>query len=491
MEELVRQINEFAEQAAIIEPDAGRRRELLGAVNDYIEDFLEALPQRPAFIFTEDMGAGLYDYPIREEGVEIGEILRIYKENVDDQALSSVSGKFLGYIPPGSMYYSALGDYMAAVMDEYAGEFGSSPGAVRMEYQLLGWMAELVGYSPQQAKGVLASGGSIATLTCVVTAREAHGLEAQDYARAVVYHTRFTHHCMVKSLHIAGLGGCTMREVATDAQYRMDPEALTQMIGADRAAGLNPWLVVASAGTTDFGNIDELDRLGAIARAERLWFHVDGAYGGFFILSDLVRARFRGLELSDSVVMNPHKGLQTPFGLGAALIRNGEHLYQAHYYTADYLQDRACHKQEVSPADVSPELTRHFRALRLWLPLKLTGVAPFRAMLSEKLLLARYAYQRLQAAPGFEVGPEPELSIFVFRYVDVQGDVNEFNRKLVERLRRDGTIFLTSTLIDTVYMLRFAILSYRTHKDTIDLAVDVLQREAGRLKQQQEHLHDD
>ena len=482
MEDLIRQINAFAEQAGIIEPDAGRRRELLGAVNDYTERFLETLPDRPAFNFTEDMGAGLYDSPITEEGMDIGEILRIYKENVDDQALCAVSGKFFGYIAPCSMYYSALGDYMAAVMDEYAGEFSSSPGAVRMEYQLLDWMAELVGYHAGTAKGVLASGGSIATLTCIVTAREAHGLNAQDYPRAVVYHTRFTHHCVAKSLHIAGLGGCVMRAVPTDADFRMDPDSLAEMIRTDRAAGLEPWLVVSSAGTTDLGNVDELDRIGALAREHGLWFHVDAAYGGFFILCDLVRHRFRGIEMSDSVVMNPHKGLHTPFGLGAALIRDGEHLYRSHYYTADYLQDRAFHRQELSPADVSPELTRHFRALRLWLPLKLIGVAPFRAMLSEKLLLTRYAWQRLQSTPGFEVGPEPELSILVFRYIDVDGDVDEFNRKLVEALRRDGTIFLTSTLIDNVYMLRLSILSYRTHIDTIDLAIDVIRREVEKLK---------
>ena len=482
MQQLIRQINNFAQQAAIIEPDAARRHELLTAVNDYTERFLETLPDRPAFIFTEDMGAGLYDSPITEEGMEIGEILRIYKENVDDQALCSVSGKFFGYISPCSMYYSALGDYMAAVMDEYAGEFTNSPGAVRMEYQLLGWMADLVGYSPDAAKGVLASGGSIATLTCIVTAREAHGLKAENYSRSVVYSTRFTHHCVAKSLHIAGLGGCVMRAVATDAEFRMDPDSLAEMIRTDRAAGLDPWLVVSSAGTTDLGNLDDLERIGAVAHDQGLWFHVDAAYGGFFIMCDLVRDRFRGIELSDSVVMNPHKGLHTPFGLGAALIRDGERLYQAHYYTADYLQDRAFHEQELSPADVSPELTRHFRALRLWLPLKLIGVAPFRAMLNEKLLLARYAYKRLQSTPGFEVGPEPELSIFVFRYVDVEGDVDEFNRRLVEALRRDGTIFLTSTLIDNVYMLRLSILSYRTHIDTIDLAIDVIRREVDKLK---------
>ena len=481
MQDLIRQINDYATQADIIEPDATRRRELLGAVNDYVERFLEDLPERPAFNFTEDMGAGLYASPIAEEGMDMGDILRVYKENVDDQGLTPVSGKFFGYIPPSSMYYSALGDYLAAVTDEYAGEFASCPGAVRMEYQLLDWMAELIGYAPGEAKGVLASGGSIATLTCLVTAREAHSLKAVDYPRAVVYSTRFTHHCVAKSLHIIGLGECVMREVATDRHYRMDPDALARAIRTDREAGLKPWLVVGSAGTTDLGNVDELDRLGARAHEQGLWFHVDGAYGGFFVLCDEVRERFNGIELSDSVVMNPHKGLHTPFGLGAALVRDGERLFQAHYYTADYLQDRVYHKQEISPADVSPELTRHFRALRLWLPLKLIGVAPFRAMLSEKLLLTQYAYQRLQAEPGFEVGPAPELSIFVFRYVDVAGDVDEFNRRLVEALRRDGTIFLSSTRIDGVYMLRFAILSYRTHIDTIDLALDVIRRETLNL----------
>ena len=279
MEDLIRQIKDFAERAGVIEPDAARRRELLVAVNDYTEHFLETLPDRPAYINNDEMGAGLYESPISEQGMAIEEVLRVYKENVDDQGLSPVSGKFFGYIPPCSMYYSALGDYMAAVMNEYAGEFSSSPGAVRMEYQLIRWMADLVGYPADKAKGILASGGSIATLTCMVTAREAHGLKAKDYAQAVVYYTRFTHHCVDKALHIAGMTGCVKREVATDAQFRMDPDALAKTIRADRAKGLEPWLVTSSAGTTDLGNVDSVgqDRCGhkgeraVVPRGRGLW----------------------------------------------------------------------------------------------------------------------------------------------------------------------------------------------------------------------------
>ena len=481
MEELIRQIKRYERQAVSIEPDAGRRQELLTAVNGYIENFLETLPARPAYIDAPDMGRGLYDSPISEQGVAIEEALRLYREHVDYPGLNLVSGKFFGYIPPCSMYYSALGDYLAAVTDEFSGNFDNSPGAVRMEHQLVKWMTGLFGYPKDTAHGILTSGGSIATIACLTTAREIHGLKARRYEKAVVYATRFTHHCVRKALHIIGMTDCVKREVETDAQYRLDSGALARAIADDRAQGLEPWLVVCSAGTTDLGNVDQLDRISAVAKEHGLWLHVDGAYGGFFILSDLDRDRFAGIEASDSMVVNPHKGLHTPFGLGAALVRDGEQLYKAHFHTANYLQDDHGDKEEYSPSDLGPELTRHFRALRLWLPLKLIGVAPFRAMLSEKLLLTRYAYQRFKSLAGFEVGPEPELSIFVFRYVDAPGDLDEFNRKLLEALRRDGTIFLTSTLIDGVYMLRFAVLSYRTHIDTVDLAIEVIQREVGKL----------
>jgi len=333
VEELIKSIKKFEQQADIIEPDAGRRRQLLSAVNDYTEKFLENLPDRPAYIANDEMGKGIYDSPISEQGMGIDEVLQIYKENVDEQGLSPVSGRFFGYIPPCSMYYSALGDYMAAIMDEFTGDFSNCPGAVRMEYQLVRWMADLVGY-PKTAKGVLVSGGSIATLTCMVTAREAHGIKARDYENVVVYYSKLTHHCVNKALHIAGMTDCVRHEVDTDERFRMAPVALTDAIEEDKAKGLTPWLLVGSSGTTDLGNVDQLDKLGTIAKENGLWYHVDGAYGGFFIMTDLVRDRFNGIEMSDSVVMNPHKALHTPFGLGAAIVREGEKLYKAHFYTA-------------------------------------------------------------------------------------------------------------------------------------------------------------
>jgi glutamate/tyrosine decarboxylase-like PLP-dependent enzyme len=233
--------------------------------------------------------------------------------------------------------------------------------------------------------------------------------------------------------------------------------------------------VAGSSGTTDLGSVDPLDSLADVAQRHQLWFHVDGAYGGLFVLSDLVRGLFSGIERSDSVVMNPHKPLQMPFGIGAVLVRNGELLYKAHFHTANYLQDNLAQRDLVSPADLGLELTRHFRALRMWLPLKLIGVAPFRAALNEKILLTRYAYARMQELPGFELSPPPDLTVFAFRYVPPSGEADRFNRDLLEALRRDGTILLSSTVIDGVYMIRFTVLSYRTHLHSVDLALRVIQ----------------
>ncbi|MFT7460769.1 MAG: aromatic-L-amino-acid decarboxylase, partial [Planctomycetota bacterium] len=416
MNKFIDEIKKYEEQSQSIEPEAGQRRELLEKVNHYTEGFLDSIHARNAYVKEGLDGKGIRDALIEEEGVDMDSILKLYKDNVEQQGINTVSGKFMGYIAPCSMFYSALGDYIAAITDPFSVDYMSSPGAVRMEKMLLDWMAGLVGY-PSGALGNLASGGSMATLICIVTARETHGIKAKDFDKSVVYATKLTHHCVRKGLHVAGMGECVIRYVPTDDAYRMRPDALAECIENDKQQGLQPWMVVASAGTTDLGSVDPFNAIADVASKHKLWFHIDGAYGGFFILSDLVKDKFKGVERSDSIVMNPHKTLYTPFGLGAAIIKKGDLLYKAHHYTASYLQDNALEQDEVSPSNLGPELTRHFRALRLWLPLKLIGIAPFRAALSEKILLTRYAYERMRDQDGFEMGPYPELSTFAFRYL--------------------------------------------------------------------------
>src|SRR5918997_1655905 len=417
-------------EARPLDPGAEERIRLRDKVVTYAEAFMESLASRPAFVLSEGDDSALYDSPISEEpAADPDEVLDLLDRGVNRSGVNVGSAGHLAYIPGSNLYASALADYLAAVTNRYSGLYFASPGAVRMERILLRWMAGFLGY-PAASAGDLTSGGSIANLVGIVTAREAHGLKARDFDRAVVYLSEQSHHAIDKALRIAGLGESVKRFVPLDGRHRMRPEALEK-------AGLRPWLIAATAGTTDTGAVDPLDELADVARQHGLWLHVDGAYGAPFALTGYGKQMLSGIERSDSVVLDPHKGLFLPFGSGAVLVREGGHLLEAHHYDASYLQDKdtLASGDEVSPADLSPELTRPFRALRLWLPLKLVGVAPFRAALEEKLLLARHFHQRMRLEDGFEVGPPPDLSIVAFRYLPGRGDPDDFNRKLISAVQ--------------------------------------------------------
>jgi glutamate/tyrosine decarboxylase-like PLP-dependent enzyme len=475
------QIKVLEAKARELEPNRKLRDRINEAVLDYSNDFLDRIYELPAYVTTEDKGVGLYDSPITDEPIGIERALALLRQHVDRPGLNPASGGHIAYIPGGGIFTSAPADYLAAVTNRYAGVFYGSPGAVRMENMLLRWMADMVGY-PESALGSIASGGSIANLTGIVTARDAHGLEARNFDRAVVYMTRQVHHCVGKALRIAGLGSCVKRWVDLDDGYRMRADALEQAIEKDKKDGLIPWLVIASAGTTDTGVVDPLETVGEIAEANGLWYHIDGAYGAFFALCEGGQKLLAGMDRSDSIVMDPHKGLFLPYGSGAVLVKEGQKLFDAHFYTANYMQDAMSSREELSPADLSPELTKHFRGLRLWLPLMLHGVAPFRAALEEKLLLARYFRQELLKVEGFEVGPEPDLSVVTFRYLPRAGDPNRFNRRIIEEVQRDGRVFLSSTMLEDRFILRLAVLAFRTHLDTIDLTLEILKQKVKDLE---------
>jgi len=473
--DLIEQLRRLERAARPLEPGAGRRRRLRNAAVASTERFLRAIANLKGYVETEDKGAGLLDAPISERGIPLERAIALLERDVVRPGGGTATAAHLAYIPGGGIYHAAVGDFLAAVSNKYAGVFFAGPGAVRMENLLVRWVADLVGY-PAEAAGSIASGGSIATLTAIATARDAHRLRAAEYHRSVVYLTDQAHHCIEKALRLAGL--------AMDAGYRMRPDALADVIAADRAAGLRPWLVIAAAGTTDVGAVDPLDAIADVAGREGCWYHVDAAYGGFFLLTEHGRRLLRGIERSDSVVLDPHKGLFLPYGIGIVAVRDARPLAAAHDYSGNYMQDADREPGEMSPADLSPELSKHFRALRMWLPLVHLGVGPFRAALEEKLLLARYFHAGAEAA-GFEVGPSPELSVATYRWVPNGASPEEadrFNQALVDAMRRDGRLFISSTLLDGRFTLRMAALAFRTHRRTIDLALRVLTEQVAALE---------
>ena len=469
---MLEQIKTLETTAQKLEPSPDLRSKWDRAITDYAAHFIDTIKENKAYNTMEKEGSGLANFPIADAGRDVAEILELIRDYVDFPHLNPASGGHLAYIPGGGIYTTALGDYLAAVTNRYAGVFYASPGAVRIENQLIRWMNAIVGF-PENALGNLTSGGSIANLIAITTARDAKHIRAKDIENAVIYTTVQAHHSIHKAIRIAGLDEAQLSYIPTDARFRMDIEELEKKIVEDMKAGKKPFLLIGSAGTTDTGAIDPMDRMADIAKEYDMWYHVDAAYGGFFVLADEVKDAFKGMERADSITIDPHKGLFLAYGLGAVLIRDVAALRSSHYYEANYMQDTFDSLLEPSPADLSPELTKHFRGMRLWLSLQLLGLEPFKAALSEKILLCRYFYTKIQAL-GFAVGPYPDLSVCIYRYIPDTGDANAFNARLVEAVRQDGRVFLSSTTINGVFWIRIAILCFRSHLDYIDLSLQIL-----------------
>ena len=464
-------------EAAPLEPGRAERAALAAAAVAHAEHFLEGLPDGPTYRGWEDFPAEPLDPEFPEEGRSPQAALDYLGRCVDAPGIATASPRFMGYVPGGGLFHSAIGDFLAAASNKYAGFAPAAPGAVRLENATIAWLARSIGF-PEAASGTLTSGGSLANLTAIVAAREAR----DEAGGGAVYLSRSAHHCIDKALRIAGRARAPRRLIETDERHRMRPDALAEALERDSADGVRPWLVVASAGTVDTGAVDPLDQIAGLCERHGAWFHVDGAYGGLFMLCEEGRAALRGIERADTVALDPHKTLFLPYGTGAVVAREGSTLFDAFSASADYIRPFAETEVGPSPGDLSPELTRHFRALRLWLPLQLAGVAAFRAAQSEKIALARYFHERLTAASGWEAGFPPDLSIVAFRYRPAKGDADAFNRSLLQRLQAEGRVFLSGTRIDGADWLRCAILSFRTHLEHVDEAIEVLVRLAAELE---------
>jgi len=463
-----------------LEPSTVIRKAWTDEVIKYSDHFLDNVNKRD-FAFNMDFSDHQRILPegFGDKSFTMSSILKTMDERIDTPGLNPASKGHLGYIPGGGIYPSALGDFLAAVTNRYAGIYFGGPGAVKLENELIQWLVKIMHY-PATAHGNLTSGGSIANLIAITTARDAKNIQPENIRTSVIYLSKQTHHCVHKAIRIAGLGYSIVREVPLDDHFRMDVSVLKSMVEQDKSNGLNPFLLVSSAGTTDTGAMDPLNELCDLAEAYNLWHHVDAAYGGFFILLEEFQESFKGIERTDSLVIDPHKGLFLPYGLGTVLIKDVKAMEASHHYIASYMQDAEKVSLEISPANLSPELTKHFRGMRMWLPMQLFGLKPFVAALEEKILLTRYFYQEIQKQ-DFEVGPFPDMSVMLFRYLPKSGDPNAFNEKLMQAIHKDGRVFFSSTSVNGVFWLRIAILCYRTHLHTVDLCLQMIQENLDKL----------
>jgi aromatic-L-amino-acid decarboxylase len=459
--------------AYVLEPSPERMHALLRLASERIVNHIESLPRQP----TQDVeGAGEFARSLREkapaQGQPFEDLLDLLFDRVIPKSFNTAGPGYLAYIPAGGLFDSALGELIAGAVNRYVGVFLAAPGLAQLEANVVRWFCDFVGYPPS-AQGFLTTGGSLANFTAIVTARSERLPE--DFLKGVLYASDQTHHSVRRASRIAGIPAGNVRVVPTDAWYRMRTEELRKQIRRDREEGSTPFLVVGNGGTTNSGAVDDLPAIADLARDEGLWFHVDAAYGGFFVLTDEGRKVLAGMDRADSITLDPHKGLFLPYGTGSLIVRDGGALKRTHAVQADYLPHMQEDEDLVDFCEISPELSRDFRGLRVWLPFKMHGVGAFRDALQEKLELARYATTSLRALPGIEILAEPQLSIVAFRLTRPDLDppaIDALNRRLLEAINGRKRVFLTSTILKGKFAIRICVLSYRTHKDRLDQGLD-------------------
>jgi len=458
-----------------LEPTAEEMRSITERVLDLIVDTIEGLDRSAASLNTPsaELLAKVSKRP-PESPEDLDGLLELIRRAAE-QSYQTAGPSYLAYIPGGGIFTSALAGFLATGLNRYTGRVMTAPALVAMEESVLRWLCDLFHFPPD-SQALLTTGGSMANLIALTTARTLHAEGQVD--RAAVYVGEERHGSITKAAHTAGIARDQVRIVRSTPDLRLDVEHLKARLEEDRREGLIPVCISAAAGTTNTGAIDPLEELATIARDFGVWFHVDGAYGGLFQLTERGRSRLAGVEHADSITLDPHKALFLPFGTGALVVRNRDALRRTYSEEAEYMQDLDEASTLPDFDALSPELTREFRGLRLWLPLHLHGVDAFRQQLNEKLDLAANAYEALSTDDRLEVPWAPELTIIAFR---LKGRDDAEQLRFLDRINQSQRVLLSSTRIGENVYLRLAILSVRTHADRVREALDIISRAAGEV----------
>ncbi|MHB8839225.1 MAG: pyridoxal phosphate-dependent decarboxylase family protein [Gemmatimonadaceae bacterium] len=418
--------------------------------------------------------------PVPERGAALDPLLDHLFDELIPRSFTTPGPGYLAYIPGGGVYPSALADFIADTTNRYTGVWQASPALVQLEANVLDWLRDWMCF-PAGSTGLLTTGGSMATLNAILCARERHlGTEIRP---GTLYTSDQGHHCIEKAAKLAGVFHDRVRLIPSDDQFRMRVDALESAIATDRAAGLRPFIVASSAGTTNTGAVDPLDAIADVCAREGLWHHVDGAYGAFFHAVPALRPLLAGLPRADSLTLDPHKGMFLPYGTGALLVRDAGALRAVHAATAGYLP--ALQSEFYDPSQFGPELSRGFPGLRVWMALKMAGAARYREAIAEKRELAVWAAERVAQIPGVVMDAWPQLSLFAFHLegprLATQEARNAATAALMERVTARGRVMLTGCTVNGKHLARVCVLSFRTRMAEMEACVSQITDETRAL----------
>ena len=455
-----------------LEISSSQFRRLADRVAQLAADYLDRLDSMPvAPSITGEKSLRLFDAILPEQGIgeaaldDLPEVLR---------ASRAQNGRFFGYVLGSGEPVAATADLMASILNQNVTAWRSGPAAVTIENIVVNWLLQAIGCSG--FRGYLTGGGSAANLMGLAMAREAlsPANEQGVTAGAVVYASQEVHMSIPKSVALLGIGRDNLRLLPTDSSLRMDTAQLERQIANDKAAGKTPLAVVASAGTVNTGAIDPLAKIAEIAHRNGAWFHIDGAYGALAAIAE--PGKFDGMELADSISLDPHKWLYQPLDCGCLLYRSSEAARKAFSHSGDYTRASSADPIEgFAFFEESLELSRRFRALKLWLSLRYHGLAAFRESIRKDLAHATRLAKAIKAEPHLELIGSGELSAVCFRYRGAIGidetALNQLNASILKRTQKRGHVYLSNATLAGKFCLRACIVNHRTKESDVDAIV--------------------
>jgi aromatic-L-amino-acid/L-tryptophan decarboxylase len=437
--------------------------------------------------------ASLFDDPLPQEPQPMESILNEVESKIFANSTFYLSPRFFGYINSGGNQASILAELLASAVNQIPALWHISPAASEVERRVIRWIAEFIGYC-SGAGGCLLSGGSAGNLVGLAVARkqkapfDADSVGMRGGPLLTVYASREVHASVDKAMVIIGMGRDHLRKIAVRDDFTIDLEALKEQVSEDRNGGYHPICVVGVAGTTNTGAVDPLDRLAEFCQDQGLWFHVDAAYGGPAARTQVAGKLFQGLELADSVVVNPHKWLYVPAEAACILVREPAALRHTFQVAADYLKEGndVGTDSPLDYKDYGPQLHRNFRALKVWMTFKAYGAEKLRAAIESNIEIMQYLANRIDESPDFvRLAPAP-LSVVCFQFRTMnncrhadQRYLNNLNSHMLDVLEKDGRIFLSGTTINGQRALRACSVNHRLRREDVDFLLDVT-RQVGR-----------
>ncbi|WP_299276220.1 aspartate aminotransferase family protein [uncultured Psychroserpens sp.] len=434
-------------------------------IDAIVEHFdTEHLKKPVAYASRKEMDL-LFNSDIPEKETHYQDILDIVTTKILPNSNIVSHPKSYSFVPGPSNFVSVMADTLATGFNIFSGGWVASPAAAEIEIITMNWLLKLFKFPTKKGGGIFTSGGSMANLTALVTARRQHC--GDDFSKAVIYMSDQAHSSNIKAIRVLGFKKEQVRIIPTDLEFKMAINKLKNAIAKDRLEGFQPFCIIASAGTTNTGSIDPLDAIAAICKTEKLWFHIDGAYGGAAMLSQKGKQALKGIEKANSLTIDPHKWLFQPYEMGCLLIRNHKWLSNTFSEKPEYLRDVEGNTSEINFYDHGIQLTRRFRALKFYMSMKTFGLDAFRNAITYSINLAELTESHLRKSPNWEVISPATLAVINFRYNSIKKSFSEkkldqINQEISQKVLASREALLVTTVLQGQIVLRMCLINPRT-----------------------------